>query len=280
MTNSDQNHKPSISRATWGVVPAAGAASRMQPLALSKELLPVGGRVERGIERPRAISEYLVERLIRGGATKICFVVSPSKADIMQYYGSREWGADIIYTTQPRPSGLCDAIFRAAPLIGAQDRVLIGLPDTIWYPEDGFAHIHQDALSLLLFPVEHPECFDAVVTTDGGEVVEIQVKHAHPSSCWIWGAIGMPGSIFQQLYALWQAPERRDEYLGTLINAWIASGGTATGVQWGREYIDAGTLEGYRAAVQRLRESSCAHEANFTSNIEEEQANVFSSFSD
>src|SRR5690348_18140149 len=58
----------------WGIIPAAGAGSRIQPLAFSKELLPVGSRVENGAERPRAVSEYLVERMIAGGADKLCFV--------------------------------------------------------------------------------------------------------------------------------------------------------------------------------------------------------------
>ena len=45
----------------WGIVPAAGAGTRIQPLAFSKELLPVGSREdEDGVERPRAVSEYLV----------------------------------------------------------------------------------------------------------------------------------------------------------------------------------------------------------------------------
>ena len=55
----------------WGIVPAAGLGSRMQPLAFSKELLPVGSRLDHGVERPCAVSEYLVERMIRGGADKI-----------------------------------------------------------------------------------------------------------------------------------------------------------------------------------------------------------------
>ncbi|MEA2990234.1 MAG: glucose-phosphate thymidylyltransferase, partial [Alphaproteobacteria bacterium] len=52
----------------WGIIPAAGRGSRIQPLAFSKELLPVGSRVDNGIERPCAVSEYLLERLILGGA--------------------------------------------------------------------------------------------------------------------------------------------------------------------------------------------------------------------
>src|SRR3712207_9119110 len=71
----------------WGIVPAAGAATRIQPLAFSKELLPVGSRHDGVVERPKAVSEYLVERLAAGGARKICFVVAPGKSDIMEYFG-------------------------------------------------------------------------------------------------------------------------------------------------------------------------------------------------
>ena len=38
----------------WGIVPAAGMGSRIQPLAFSKELLPVGSRHDGEVERPRA----------------------------------------------------------------------------------------------------------------------------------------------------------------------------------------------------------------------------------
>src|SRR5690349_14730563 len=114
----------------WGIIPAAGGGTRIQPLAFSKELLPVGSRADGAEERPRAVSEYLVERMIRAGVTKICFVISSGKSDIMEYYGGAIGGAAIAYVVQPQPAGLCDAIFRAVPLIDAQERVVIGLPDT------------------------------------------------------------------------------------------------------------------------------------------------------
>src|SRR5688572_33247303 len=102
----------------WGIIPAAGAGSRIQPLAFSKELLPVGSRQDGSTERPRAVSEYLVERLIVGGANKICFVIAPGKSDILEYYGCATIeSADIAFVVQPRPAGLCNAIFQAAPLI-------------------------------------------------------------------------------------------------------------------------------------------------------------------
>ena len=68
----------------WGIIPAVGAGSRIQPLACSKELLPVGSRFDGNTERPIAVSDYPVERMIAAGATKICFVISRWKFDILQ----------------------------------------------------------------------------------------------------------------------------------------------------------------------------------------------------
>lgn len=239
----------------WGIIPAAGAGSRMQPLAFSKELLPVGSRVEGGTERPRAVSEYLVERLIQAGATKICFVISPGKSDILEYFGGGIGPASIAYVVQPRPAGLCDALFRALPLIPPEEPVSIGLPDTIWFPADGLRALPDDELSFLLFPVEHPEYFDAVVTDEEGRVREIKVKQRDAASGWIWGAIKMPGSVFHALYELWKESDRGDEYIGTLVNAYLARGGRAKGVRAGQAYVDVGTLHGYREAIRLLSET-------------------------
>lgn len=237
----------------WGIIPAAGVGSRIQPLAFSKELLPVGCRQEDGTERPKAVSEYLVERMILAGADRICFVISPGKSDILEYYGGRVYSADVCYAVQPRASGLCDALFRALPMIHPDDRVCIGLPDTVWFPEHGLCTLPDDKLSFLLFPVEHPERFDAVVTDENGSVLEIQVKRPDANSYWIWGAFKMPGSVFHELHSLWRARRESDEYMGTLVNAWLDQGGTAQGVRAGTGYVDVGTLNGYREAIQLLQ---------------------------
>ena len=236
----------------WGIVPAAGRGSRIQPLAFSKELLPVGSRFDAGVERPCAVSEYLLDRMVLGGADKLCMVISPGKHDILAYYGAGYAGADVAYVVQPQPSGLCDAVFRAAPLIPPDEPVMVGLPDTVWFPKHGFSVLPDGVLSFLLFPVERPELFDAVVLAEDGAIVEIQVKCPGAASRWIWGAFKMPGAVFHALHALWSARGRQDEYFGTLVNAYIAGGGRALGVRAGESYVDTGTFNGYRAAMRLL----------------------------
>jgi glucose-1-phosphate thymidylyltransferase len=237
----------------WGVVPAAGRGSRIQPLAFSKELLPVGSRTNGGNEQPRAVSEYLLERMVAGGADKICFVISPGKSDILEYYGGSYDGATISYVVQPEPAGLCDAIFRASPFVSGCEPVIVGLPDTIWFPKSALQRLPDDKLSFLLFPVDQPQYFDAVLLGEQNVVREIQVKSPDASSNWIWGAFKMPAQILRELEAHWKRRERRDEYIGTLVNSWLKEGGEAFGVKAGASYVDVGTLNGYRAAMSLLQ---------------------------
>jgi dTDP-glucose pyrophosphorylase len=246
----------------WGIVPAAGLGSRIQPLAFSKELLPVGSvRDSRG-ERPRAVSEYLVERMLEGGADKLCFVVAPGKTDILQYYGSEVGGVPVFYAIQPRPCGLCDAIFRALPLVSDDDGALVGLPDTVWFPANGFNALPAAGLSFLLFPVERPELFDAVVADAEGRIETIEVKQLGTRSSWVWGAFRLGPGIIGELHHLWQERGERDEYIGTLVNGWLEQGGSALGVRAGEEYVDVGTLDGYRRALRVLIERAQAAEAS------------------
>ncbi len=235
----------------WGVVPAAGRGSRIQPLAFSKELLPVGSRTDNGVARPCAVSEYLVERLIMGGADKICFVISPGKSDILEYFGDHYDSARLAYVVQPHAGGLCDAVFRASTVVGDNEDVLVGLPDTVWFPKSALSALPEVALSFLLFPVDHPEFFDAVVL-DGEEIKEIQVKKQGSTSNWIWGAFRMSAAGFRDLRTLWESRSPRDEYFGTLVNSYLDAGGRGIGIKAGDCYVDVGTIDGYRAAIAML----------------------------
>jgi hypothetical protein len=157
-----------------------------------------------------------------GPADRVCFVISPRKWDIFHYYSGHPEARRFCYVAQARPLGLCDALFRAIPLIHADDDVLVGLPDTIWFPPHGFELLPADTLSFLLFPVDRPERFDTVIA-ERGLVAEIQVKATHPRTRWVWGAFRMPARTFRAL-----------------------------AVPAGERYYDVGTLEDYLAALHGL----------------------------
>jgi dTDP-glucose pyrophosphorylase len=132
--------------------------------------------------------------------------------------------------------------------------VLIGLPDTIWFPADALASLPDDRFSFLLFPVNRPEHFDAVVSDERGRVIEIQVKQPSPRTHWVWGAFKMPGTVLHSLYQLWCRRNRSDEYMGSLVNAWLAEGGEAWAVPAGVSYFDVGTMDGYLETMRFLAE--------------------------
>ena len=56
----------------WGIAPTVGIGR------VFKELLPVGSRIDGQTERPRAVSEYMIERMLIAGVEKIaiCCVCS------------------------------------------------------------------------------------------------------------------------------------------------------------------------------------------------------------
>ncbi len=250
-----------------GVIPAAGAGERIQPLGCSKELLPVGSRsftVESADslnhgdrrERPKAVAEYLVERMTAAGTTQICMVISGEKTDIVKYFAERDYAAEIFYVVQQQPRGLCDALFRAEPFARHHSQVLIGLPDTLWFPENAYRTAleqHPADINLILFPVMNPAQFDAVTCDEEGYVKHVEVKQADAHSQWIWGALTATGPAFHALKLLWEARHRRDEYLGHLVNAYIAAGNAVRGTHAGETYMDVGTLQGYREAQDFLR---------------------------
>jgi dTDP-glucose pyrophosphorylase len=238
----------------WGLLPAAGCGSRIQPLAFSKELLPVGSYGTGSLERPRAISEYVIDRMVISGVSKICFIISPSKSDIIRYYGCGTGDVFYCYTVQQQPTGLCSALFCATPLIDPDDFVITCLPDTVWFPENALCMLRHNHFSFVLFPVNHPEYYDSVELDDLGYIKKIHVKENIASDLWIWGAFGLPGKTFQKLYQLWVHRDRKDEYIGTLVNAFIEQGNSVYGVKSGLSYVDVGTLNGYREAMSVLYE--------------------------
>lgn len=163
----------------YGVVPAGGLGSRMSHLGYSKELLPVGGI---------PVIEYILARLMSIKVRQIFVTSHPDKADLNHYLThSSPHQAHIKLILRER-LGLLDGIVSPAENLTLNDELYFGLPDTIWYPANGFAAIMPIAepLVLGLLPSDNPSLYGSVVIDKAGSILKMAEKPVNPVSPWIW----------------------------------------------------------------------------------------------
>jgi glucose-1-phosphate thymidylyltransferase len=206
-----------------GVVAAAGLATRLQPLEASKELLEVGGR---------PVIDYLLERMRAGGADELRVVTRPEKDDVAEH--ARRAGGSVIRAT---PSSAAESFSLGLTGLEPGDIVLLGFPDTIWEPVDGFARLvellGEDDAALGLFRTPDLSRSDVVVL-DGDRVAAIAVKPETPPSELIWGCAAVRRSALDGLAEHAEA--------GTLLDG-LAKAGKVRGVHLSDSWIDIGTPE-------------------------------------
>ena len=88
------------------------------------------------------------------------------------------------------------------------------------FKDTALAALPDGTFSFLLFPVERPEFFDAVVLNGDGRVKEIQVKQRNADSNWVWGAFKMPGGVFEEMHR-----QLGLDYPTATMGAWRSRGG-------------------------------------------------------
>ena len=195
----------------WGIIPAAGAGSRIQPLAFSKELLPVGSRLDGADERPRAVSEYLVERMVRGGAD----------ADLLRDLAGQVGHPGVLRRRASGRRHVC--VRRAAAPGGAVRRDLprpaarrargggrwSACPTPSGSRRTACCALDRRHALVSAVPGRAPGAVRRRGHGRGGRVREIQVKRPDAGSRWIWGAFKMPGArSSRELHALWRERDR------------------------------------------------------------------------
>jgi glucose-1-phosphate thymidylyltransferase len=208
-----------------GVVPAAGHARRLQPIHGSKEVFPIGGQ---------PVLEYLVERMRVAEPDEIRVVTRPDKTDVIELV--RRLGLAV---HEARPQSPGESVSVALQDLAADDTVLLGFPDTIWEPVDGFCTL-IDALpvapdvALGLFRTAELERSDVVVLDAGGRVRSIAVKPATPPSDLIWGCAAARAGA---LAGLSRYPEP-----GALLDV-LAHAQRVVGIYLSDTWLDIGTVE-------------------------------------
>jgi dTDP-glucose pyrophosphorylase len=223
-----------------GVIPAAGYATRLQPIECSKEVYPVGGK---------PVMDYAVERLRRAGCSELRVVTRPEKRDVIE--NARRHGAIVV---EGYPQSLAESYFTGLTELDDNDVVLLDFPDAIWQPLDGLARVveflHEGgwdvALGLLLSP--EPRRQEPVTFDESGRVARIDFKPEHPPArALTWACAAAVAAILRPL-------EYQSEP-GVYFNSLCAERRVGA-LELPGTFLDMGTPGGLEAALASLTASS------------------------
>lgn len=215
-----------------GVIPAAGYATRLQPLSGSKEMLPVQGL---------PVMDYVIGRMRRAGCTELRIVTRPEKEDVIAH--AEELGASIVLGY---PSTTSESFAQGIAGLAPEEIVLMGWPDTIWEPEDGYRPLVSaveggQEIALGLFQTPDLERSDVVSFDDAGRVTGIHIKPAKPPSSWIWGCAAARAGALAGL--------EREEWPGSFFDSLRKNGSELYSVRLSDVWLDIGTSEALERAA-------------------------------
>ena len=177
-----------------GLIPAAGQATRLQPLQCSKEIFPIGfhSKIHKLRQRPKAVCCYLIERMRHVGASKAFIVLRKGKWDIPEYLGDGKiMDMHLAYLIMDLPYGVPYTLDQAFPFI--QDSMIVfGFPDIIYQPKDAFIKLLKKQeetgaeIVLGLFPAHQPRKMDMVDVATNGHVRRIVIKPKRTDLFYTW----------------------------------------------------------------------------------------------
>jgi len=181
----------------------------------------------------------LLERMRRGGATRIRVTTRPEKEDVVEL--ARAEGLEVLLA---HPETVTESLLAAVEDVPDQAVALVGFPDTLWEPVDGFVPLVDEvrggepvALGLFVVPVDR-RC-DAVERAADGRVEGVEVAPNGCATGLTWGILAARVSALRGL-AGWDEPGR---YFDSLARQALVAG-----VELEGPYEDVGT----RAALARL----------------------------
>jgi len=277
-SNHSRRHETGLPK-LLGLVPAAGNASRISPLPLSKELFPVGfHRLSADSQPvPKPVCLNLLEAMRLAGVTEAYIVLRPGKWDIPAYLGcGQALDMNLGYLIMDLPHGVPFTLEQAYPFIG-DATVLFGFPDILVQPKDVFVQLleKQSACSadvvLGLFPAINPEKNDMVALDEHRRVSRIEIKPrqtdlrytwinavwSHAFTCFLHDFINHRRSALPAEHQAPKAQGIEEIFIGDVVQSALKSDLKIESVifETGR-YIDIGTPEDMNLAIQRYTQKA------------------------
>lgn len=246
-----------------GLIPAGGQGTRIGPLPCSKEIFPIGfDQTREG--RPKAICNYLIDRMRFAGIKKAYIVLREGKWDIPAYLrDGKISGINLAYLIMDAPFGVPFTIDQAFPFV--QDaNIAFGFPDIFCEPDDIFIKLlnrltlRDCDVVLGLFPSDRPDKADMVDFGPDGKIRDIIIKQAQSKLEYTWGtAVWTPAfTRFIHHYVEVARPsieQQKELFIGEVVRAAINVGVRVEAIHVSdTPFLDIGTPEDLSLAAKQL----------------------------
>jgi hypothetical protein len=184
--------------------------------------------------------DRLVERMQVAGCSGLRVVTRPEKEDVIR--NARRHHATVV---KARPDTLAASLLEGISGLDRDEVVLIGFPDSIWDPVDGYRPLVERVrgvfeVALGLFETSDVEPPHIVETDPDGTVTEVEARPGSPPPHLIWGCVAARVS---SLSGLDPKGHPTDHFRA------LSRSGTVAGVRLSDRYVDIGTRVGLRRAL-------------------------------
>jgi glucose-1-phosphate thymidylyltransferase len=219
--------------AVVGVIPAAGYATRLQPLSSSKEVIEVGGR---------PVIDYVIDRMRLARCDDLRVVTRPEKTDVIAHVQRR--GARIVLG-YPRTSS--ESFVLGIGRLAASDVVLLGWPDILWAGDDTYVTLVQaveaghEVVLGLFETADDLSRWDTVTVESDGRVIGVHPKASEPPSTVVWAPAAARRRALDGL--------ERAEWPGSHFDGLCSQGVLIQGIRFPGTCTDIGTREDLERAL-------------------------------
>ena len=242
-----------------GLVPAAGSAIRLGVLPGSKELLLLPTTGQSGEPVLETLLDRALDELAEAAIENALLLIRRGKWDIPDYLSRRHRrNPRLAYVVLDRSDTLVETVLAAEPFTGDRSVVLV-LPDLLLSPRGTLAPLLQRLragsadLVLGVFPTDHPERADVVISGDNGVVRELQVKSSRPATTSAWATAAWRPALWPQLRSSLADPRPggAELHLGHAFQAAVTAGCRVEVVTFANgAFTDVGTPTTLRAALR------------------------------
>jgi glucose-1-phosphate thymidylyltransferase len=216
-----------------GVIPAAGYATRLQPLSCSKEMIDVGGR---------PVIDYAIDRMRVAGCRDLRVVTRPEKTDVIEHVRPR--GVTVILGY---PATSSESFALGLGGLAPDDIVLLGWPDILWAGKDTYVTLvegvregHEVVLGLFE-TADDLSRWDTVTVEPEGRVIGVHPKASSPPSAVVWAPAAARRRALDGLESA--------EWPGSHFDALCREGVAIHGIRFAGKCTDIGTREDLARAL-------------------------------